>query len=323
MRGDRRPLYVPTLNAKPIPLRGGRKSDVNAASAAAAAQETSVEDRTPSASSAAAPPAAASQPIALAVAAAAVEESPVTTGRSRGPTVCSIATPVTTPACSPDSTPTGVKFHRQLQDTRDRLTTLEAEQRRLINTSLGALVKAACAMSSPTGQPSDRLVDFSSLTGRSPAASFELPADTLMVPGGDISTISSVRSPSPGNITASERLEQENQRLRDAIVKTNVKNGELAAMCQAAEDRSRILEEENRLASEELTKKGSLEPNATAGESDRCELSASPRPVTPSREGAFAEAARRDLLLASTDVERRLADLFTRRGNLEAMVSAR
>merc|ERR1719310_1378721 len=61
-----------------------------------------------------------------------------------------------------------------------------------------------------------------------------------------------------GGLAASERLEVENQQLRDAIANVNVKNGELAAMCQAAEARSRLLVEENRSAAEELTQKGGM-----------------------------------------------------------------
>merc|ERR1711920_1072775 len=63
---------------------------------------------------------------------------------SVSPTVCSIATPRSgTPLGTETSSLCSWQFQRKLQDTRDRLTALESEQRRLLDSSLGALVKAA------------------------------------------------------------------------------------------------------------------------------------------------------------------------------------
>lgn len=346
-RGDRRPLYVPTVNDKPIPLRGGGRGGASEAVANAA---LGAEHRTPSSSSFAAP---ASSATSIATRTPAPKSEAFTDGGDqaapmlpdaslRRPTVCSIATPTATPVASARE-PDG-EFQRQLQETRDRLASLELEQRKLINTSLGALVKAAHAMSSPSGRsPSKLLPSVSTFTCRSPASAAgessparELPADTVMVLAADAASslgrVSSVPSPgsaSPtaasidtliangGGLAASERLEVENQQLRDAIANVNVKNGELAAMCQAAEARSLLLVEENRSAAEELTQKGGMGTSQNAPS----DLVASLRSQTEHGVDAAADAeqARRELLLTSTDVERRLKELFTRRGKLQTV----
>lgn len=311
IRGDRHPLYVPAVNANPIPLRGGGRGGAGGLVA---------ETSTPSTSSAAAvlPSSALMLPVQHE---ASVGASRITDEATRQLIACSIATPDDTPVRSdqsPISSSAGRQFHRQLQDTRDRLTTLEAEQRKLINTSLGALVKAACAMSSPVGMPLERLPNSSTFSCRSLLSATsdplsDLPTDTPSAGSLSPASTGALLVGKVGSALSSEKLEDENRRLRDAIAKTTIKNGELAAMCQAAEARSRLLEEENRSATQELTKHDSeLEdgPPIQAPTADRPDAGA-------------AEKALRDLLFTSSDVDRRLTDLFTRRGNLQAVMQAK
>lgn len=292
-RGDRPFLYVPTLHAKPIPLRGGGRGGATESFTVTAQNDeqglwNGASDTTEESSHIARFPHQVRSASSLEAHAY--------------PAVCSISTPVNTGRQTPVVTENGqFDFHEQIQSTRSRLASLEAEQRQLIDTSLGALVKAACAMSTPGKR--DSLPSVSTFTCRASVgngsgyeSSFltELPAETTMML-------------SQSTDTNMERLEDENRLLREAISRARKKNDDIIAKCKEAETRSKLLQEENMCAAQKLsTETGAV---SSTDEIDRVD--------DPTRK----EAARRDLLHLSSTAGKALEDLFARRANLQAILT--
>lgn len=197
------------------------------------------------------------------------------------PTVCSIATPTSSIARSPrscfdeshinlrDNASDTAILHQHLQETRERLAVVEAEQRRLEHTSLGALVKVACAAQNlPYNCPP------SPWSHETLHADAQFPSRPL-VPSGDnelscqavtprttsprtrlLGTTSSGATPralSPPCSVASStgsrvRLEHENRWLKSAVERARLKNGELDTRREAIEARNRLLAEGNHRA---------------------------------------------------------------------------
>lgn len=347
--GSNRPYYMPTLNSNPIPLRGRRRNSdapTQEASAAIPVATPATPNGVPKAvawTEAASAEKPEKPPVWLPCANPLMTRDPASAAERRPSalTVCSIATP--RQATAP-STPTSLvasdrgfdacreksgnatvnlgEFQRQLQETRDRLASVEAEQRRLISTSLGALlVKAA----SPGKLPSS-----SAFMENSPGSdAAELPADTMMVPGADhtpprmavdLTTITSPAGTASSNsrVHDTSRLEDENRLLREAIARANMKNSELAARREAAEARGKLLEEENRRAQEALHGGKRSPSQIITSQLGTPTLSASQSPAARGTNPKAAAEAHQNLLDTSLEVERRLGDLLARRSHLQA-----
>lgn len=236
--------YITKVNVDPIPLRGkGLRSTQterdepegnSACSSPVSASATSATS--------AAVRAALVAEVRAAVAPMAVSRRPtplvIDCGESATPTVCSIATP--TSEATLDSSRAGYstsQLQRQLQDTRHKLLALEVEQRKLIETSLGALAGTPEAGTNCQTFPLSEAGSPSASPGRSVAP------EALDYIGG--------LCLGPGRPDA-ERLKDENRLLREAVSMATIRNNELMARREAAETRSRLLESEIRHAAQAL-----------------------------------------------------------------------
>lgn len=207
--------YLTKVNIDPIPLRGGKGLR------AAQTEREGAEVR-----AAVAPMAVSRRPTALSI----------DCDESATPTVCSIATP--TSEATLDSSRAGycpAQLQRQLQDTRHKLLALEAEQRKLIETSLGALA------GSPEAGTNCQTFPLSDAGSPSASPTRSVAAEAMDYLSG--------LCLGPGRPDA-DRLEDENRRLREAVSMAMIRNSELMARREAAETRSRLLESEIRNAAQ-------------------------------------------------------------------------
>lgn len=237
----RRPVYA-AVNNKPVPLRGGGAGSrpvSRAGSCPASPRKEELDEPRrsprvePSLMHSSTPQLTSPRP------------------EQRRPTVFSVATPTSSMARSPrscfgeshvslgdDASATAI-LHQHLQETRERLAAVEAEQRRIVDTSLGALVKVACATQSlprncpPCSWPQETVRGDVQFPG-SASTSSGLTPRALSPPCSVCSSMSS-----------RARLEDENRWLRNAVERTRLKNGERDIRREAIEARNRQLEEGN------------------------------------------------------------------------------
>lgn len=248
------------------------------------------------------------------------------------------------------------ELQRQLFETREKLATLEAEQRRLIGESLGALVKAASTMGGPNSTPEPRLPSTSTFTPcPSPVNSIETPdaglrreedvSDLAMLVG--VEAASGSVTPSGGAAAASflsaalnaaagsgdgrsTQLEDENRMLREAIARAHHKNSETRKRWEAVEAKNRALAAQIEHSTHELEHqhRRPATPAASPAPLARPALCSKSEDASTSRPAASAaptlpqrRESRQELLEASRNVEEGLGAILSRRGRLQAILS--
>jgi len=274
-----RPVYVASLNHKPIILRGGGLRVGPAGEEEAGAGGAGAGD-------------------AEAQRADAANDLTMSTALESSSTIESVATPTTTPPATTRITPClslsltatgGVadddsvrELQAKLQETVQRLSALEAEHRLIFDSTVGALAKASCTMERGTGSSCSTTGNYSAapkylldtagvaaditaltVAGVSTAGTFLGRITPTMrsssAPStGSASTLgdSQRHSFEPGQLSVYAEhmqvgeLEDENRSLRDAVARALLRNVQLAVQQRAVEARCQRLEEENRRATQ-------------------------------------------------------------------------
>jgi len=264
------------------------------------------------------------------------------TPRATLPTYCSIATPIATP-----TTPA--------RDVIKRLAVLEAEQQWLLDNSLSIMQSSNLplpALPVQSGmQPWAQSKSAPASAARSVASSSPLLTSTGPAP---------LARPSSAPIIGQHvlRLEDENLRLREAVAQAELRNLELAIRKDAAELRSLRLEEENRRAyvvstvlvdvpgasgyGGEVTPAGSASSaggrryggsfdslpeesggGTPVGRQHTFSLGSVATTSATTVVAASLEAeARRNLFAATDAADRKLREVLSRRGDLQALLAS-
>jgi len=214
--GCGRKFVVASVGATPIPLRGGGLGAAVASSAVGSSQVNGLAASLP----------ASPAPRALNFSFTSVPSTAAKQANSLD--VYSVATPTGAEselAFSDVADPMEVA----LMDARDRLADLEEVQRRLFNTSLGALGQA---------------VGYDQIS--------------LDLARLELGQSQSCSSPSLSSVYEVAPLEDENRRLREAVAHMRRRNEELTAKRAVAEVKSIALESENQKAAEALSSRGDI-----------------------------------------------------------------
>lgn len=343
-RPRERHLYVAPLNPKPIVLRGGGLGG-EAAEASGGAVGSGARARK------AAPDLSASTGLESGSTAGSVA-TPATTppGSTRAAHCLSIATPVRGDGANSDDSCHDV--NQKLQETYARLSALEAEHRQIFDSSVGALMKVASTLqgckagtskSSGSRACAKQLTDvvataadITALTASSLQTTGVLLGRATSAVASSVTTTpssSSLLGETQGHLSAlsefkadTGRLEDENRMLREAVVRAQNRNAQLAAQHEDVEARCRQLQEENQRTAQVIPADDDGPVAASRQATAQGPVAASQAPAAaPAVPAAIVDSreaeARNALFRTNAEVERRLQSLLSRRGHLQELAS--